>query len=263
MFRATFPPVIALGLIAGLSANPARAADYLRGSYGGEVAPKQAVAQDWAGFYIGAFAGYSVTQNMPGSVSVFGPSGAAAAPASVALSEGHKGKTNFGGFAGVNFLWDDVIMGIEADYTHGGAKSTGSSPLTMFTDTGVPANRLNAVVSSTVQARDWGTFRGRVGYAMGMLMPYVTLGAALGNLDSSRTIVGTASADGGATWAPYASTRTKSGLAFGAAFGAGIEAQIIPNTFLRAEWQTVQFAGSGIRPETAIHSGRIGAGVKF
>lgn len=267
MFRATFPPVIAFGLIAGLSANPARAADYLRGSYAGETAPKQAVAQDWAGFYVGGHLGYSAVQaaatstsltapssqlySLPGNVTTFSPPGF------------HKSGTTYGGFAGVNFLWDDVIMGVEADYTHAGFGNSGSTALLTLTDNGNANNRVNATLTGSAKLQDAASLRGRVGYAIGMIMPFVTLGAALGNIDSRQTYSGLASTDAGATWTAYSRTTNKNGLALGAAFGAGIEAQIIPNTFVRAEWQTLQFAKSGARPEINTHTGRLGAGVKF
>jgi opacity protein-like surface antigen len=110
-----------------------------------------------------------------------------------------------------------------------------------------------------------------VGYATGMFMPYVTLGVAIGNLRSTTSNYGTWTEYNTGTGAvvatgTYNATGGKSGIAFGAAFGAGIEAQIVPNTFVRAEWQGVQFATPAGRKdikEVMLHTARVGGGVKF
>jgi opacity protein-like surface antigen len=110
-----------------------------------------------------------------------------------------------------------------------------------------------------------------VGWAAGFLMPYLTAGVAFGNLDSRATTAG--------TWqridvsAPPARTLLDSGnfsgvvgrrgITYGGVIGAGLDMQLLPNTFLRAEWQYIQFASGGERPDTSVNTARVAGGVKF
>lgn len=281
MFRVTLPPVVAFGLIAGLATPSAQAADYLRGSYAGETTPRQvAPAQDWGGFYVGGFAGYSATNSTPGRLA--GPSvptssypaayTALMPAATSAFPNASKSGTSFGGFAGINYLWDDVVLGIEADYSAARINATSTvGPVTNQSAATNPQYVLTNTQELKTRVNGWGTLRGRVGYATGMFMPYLTLGIAAGNLDSRARNYGTwteYNTTTGATVASgtYAATGGKSGLAFGTSFGAGIEAQIMPNTFLRAEWQGVQFANPSNHryiKDVMIQTGRVGGGVKF
>lgn len=280
MFRVTLPPVLALGLMAGLPAPAAQAADYLRGAYAGETAPRQVAGPDWGGFYVGAFAGITSLQSKPGAL------GAPSVPttaypaaysglmpaATTAFPNASKNGAGFGGFAGANYLWDDVVLGIEADYSHGNLKADSRvGPVTRQSAASNPQYVLTNTQDLKTRLNDWGTLRGRVGYATGMFMPYLSLGVAMGNLKSTGSNYGTWTEYNTTTGAvvatgTYNATGGKSGIAFGAAFGAGIEAQIVPNTFLRAEWQGVQFATpSGRRDikDVMLHTARVGGGVKF
>lgn len=280
MFRVTLSPVLALGLVAGLSCLPAQAADYLRGAYAGETAPREVAGPDWGGFYGGAFAGYSSTNSKPGALA--GPSVPASAypaaytalmpAATSAFPNASKTGTSFGGFAGINYLWDDVVLGIEADYTASRVNANSVvGPVTNQSAATNPQYVLTNTQELKTRVNGWGTLRGRVGYAMGMFMPYVTLGVAVGNLDSRARNYGTwteYNTTTGATVASgtYSAAAGKNGLAAGAAFGAGIEAQIMPNAFLRAEWQGVQFSYAGNQrdiKDVMIQTGRIGGGIKF
>lgn len=281
MFRVTLPPVVAFGLLAGLSTPSAQAADYLRGSYAGETTPRQvAPAQDWGGFYVGGFAGYTSVNSTPGALA--GPSVPSSAypaaysglmpAATSAFPNSSKTGVSFGGFAGINYLWDDVVLGIEADYTASRINANSVvGPVTNQSAASNPQYVLTNTQELKTRVNGWGTLRGRVGYAMGMFMPYATLGIAMGNLESRARNSGTwteYNTGTGATVASgtYAATAGKSGLAFGASFGAGVEAQILPNTFLRAEWQGVQFTTPSNHrhiKDVMLHSGRIGGGVKF
>jgi outer membrane immunogenic protein len=277
MFRASLPPVLApvlaLGLIAGLTAHGAKAADYLRGSYAGEAAPRAVAAEsDWAGFYVGAHAGVSSVHNKPGALSapsVTMPTGWTGPLPTAISSFGNTSKNgmSYGAFAGVNYLWDDVVLGLEADYTHSNIKADRRvGPTTTTAGTATLVNTQSVAARPT----DWGTARVRIGWAAGMFMPFVTAGVAVGNVDTRTANYGTYS-DPGAVPTPlsgaYSATGSRNGMMFGAAYGAGVDMQIVPNTFLRAEWQGVQFArttsGTTQRPEIMINTARVAGGVKF
>ena len=45
--------------------------------------------------------------------------------------------------------------------------------------------------------------------------------------------------------------------------GAGVDMAFFSNVFVRAEWQYLQFASGGTRPEVIINTARIAGAVKF
>lgn len=283
MFRASLPPVLApalaLGLIAGLTAHGAKAADYLRGSYAGEAAPRAVASEvDWAGFYAGVHAGTSV--NTADLRSMADPLANATLPNSslvglmrntIAFKEVTKMGPSFGGFVGINWLWDDVVLGLEADYTRSNTKTTSTSG---------PYGRLEVsgtdewAITSTSQARatvsDRGTLRARAGWAAGMFMPFVTAGVAFGNVDSRATTSGEITRTDISNPPTRIDLGTgnisgrigKRSMGFGSAVGAGIDMQIMPGMFLRAEYQNIQLKqASGV--DVTINTGRVAGGVKF
>ena len=59
-----------------------------------------------------------------------------------ALAFAHSNSAGYGAFAGYNGQWDDVVLGVEANYIHGGFKSTSISAGQTF-------NNVNAVIATT------------------------------------------------------------------------------------------------------------------
>lgn len=270
---------LALALAALGIGSKAQAADYLRGPYSGEQEPRANTGVDWAGFYGGIHAGITSGQTDPRAMA--SSLASAALPGTVITStvasmisfkETNKAGASYGGFVGINWLWDDVVLGIEADYTRSSIQANSSSTQARTVRPPATTDEYDIVANSTSRARisDWGTIRGRVGYAAGMFMPYLTAGVAFGNLDSRATTSG--------TWNRYdvailprtfissgnfSGVVGRRGITYGGALGAGVDMQIIPNTFLRAEWQYIQFASGGQRPDISINTARVAGGVKF
>jgi outer membrane immunogenic protein len=275
MYRASLPSVIAAALLCGMSVR-ADAADYLRGAYAGETAPRAVAGVDWGGFYGGAHAGYSSVNNSP-----TGLTGASVPPGSYPAAYGAlmpnavtsfpsltKNGMSYGAFAGINYLWDDVVLGVEADYTHSSIKADSTRTARNASGGAIPQYVVNNTQTAQARPTDWGTLRARAGYAMGMFMPFVTLGVAAGNVNSRITNSGTWAEYNTTTGAlvasgTYATSAGKNGLMYGAAFGAGMDMQFLPNTFMRAEWQAVQFTHKVGRPDLMIHTARVAGGVKF
>ncbi|MCA1999369.1 MAG: hypothetical protein LDL25_06230 [Hyphomicrobiales bacterium] len=258
---------LALTLAALLPGGRALAADYLRGSYGGEVAPR-AVAPDWAGIYAGAHLGITSGQSDPsnlrsGLVSAANPPSALTNTVTnmLGLREANKQGASYGGFVGVNWQWDEAVLGVEADYTYAnirpGSVTSGSSTVT----SGVTFN-VSTTTDGQVRLRDWGTLRGRAGYAMGAFMPYLTAGVAFGNIDGRVSLSGswTSTAPASGTFSSQAGRR---GISYGGVIGAGLDMQFLPNTFLRAEWQYLRFEAGSERPQVSINTARVAGGVKF
>jgi len=175
----------------GLLVQPSFAADLPR------PAPQAAYPKapeyrpyDWTGFYAGLNAGYGWGD------SKFNPGGANASPEGALL----------GGTIGYNYQWGQTVFGVESDFDWNNAKGTTTCAL------GAGSCRAQS---------DWlGTTRLRLGYAADRFLPYITGGAAYGNLKTSLPGTGFSDSD------------TK----FGWAAGAGVEYAFTPNWSVKAEY---------------------------
>lgn len=277
-----------LAALLGASAltAPAQAADYLRGAYQGEAQPKSA-GVDWAGVYGGFHAGYTSVKtgyqelgNTLGRQVLPNLAISDQIPPLIHLGEVRKQGSSLGVFFGMNYLWDDVVLGWEVDYTRSSVNARDSSgPISRglsaaSTGTDIWATTVSANARSEV--KDWGTIRGRAGWSAGWFMPYITAGLALGNITSIGTANGFteqfAVTTDPVTGVPVYTSRgsvTNStqvkhrGISYGGVIGAGVDFALFSNFFLRAEWQYIQFASGGNRPELAINTGRVAGAVKF
>jgi outer membrane immunogenic protein len=170
-----------LGAAAGAQAADMPDLPVLRGAFtDGPIAATVV----WEGYYIGGQGSYgSITSKLRsgnGLPSAFVPP--AWQPSGQLNGENGGG----GAFAGYNSQWDDVVVGIEANYLHGGLRASSSSP-------GVTVvNNITAVTSSneTVQVSDFGSLRIRGAYVIGCFLPYLFGGAGFG----SQTVEGSFSA---------------------------------------------------------------------
>jgi outer membrane immunogenic protein len=264
-------------------AQGASAADLpiLRGSY---VEPISRSRPVWQGFYIGGHYGYSshdfdfskTTGALQTAIlrdyAVFADirvNPLLAGTANVRMS-------GFGGFAGYNWQWDDAVVGVEANYTHFGAK-TGSSSIVQMTRAFVPAvgptpppgrtYDLTLRADAAARVNDLVTLRARGGYSMGGFMPYAFAGLAFGLIDIQRsTTLTQGDYDNGVrintTTLENRSENQENLLTFGFNAGIGFEYLLMQNIFLRAEYEYVQLP---LAKDTVIqlNTGRVGLGAKF
>lgn len=175
----------------------------------------------------------------------------------------------FGGFAGYNFQWTDVIVGVELNYTHGkfGGSQTGSMSRFFTLPSGYTVGATYQGTAS-MNITDMGTLRARAGYACGAFLPYMFAGIALGQADITQTarVFGTQvnpAAAPGFQNVPFDISATDgqfSHLIYGYSFGLGTEVMLISNLFMRAEWEYVRFTSS---VDTSINTVRAGLGYKF
>jgi outer membrane immunogenic protein len=142
------------------------------------------------------------------------------------------------------------------------------------------------LVSGTASARitDFATFRARGAWAAGPFLPYAFLGVAVGRLDWSRT----ASVNGTATDHPSPAPTFDPGtgactancplptlaisenrsdsrngvFAYGGAAGLGIDVALLPNLFVRGEWEIIQFAPVA-HMHILVNTVRTAVGLKF
>lgn len=257
--------------------GPASASDWLRGSFSGQH------QVDWSGFYGGAHAGITSGQTDPRDMAQ--PLVENALPNSVLtdpvrnminFKSTNKQGASYGGFVGMNWQWDDVVLGWEADYSHSNiSANSNSSQARAIRPTGTTDEyAVTANATSRAKISDWATLRARIGYSMGIFMPYLTAGVAMGNVDGRATVSGSWQRYDVSTGVPVAYPSPffsgsfngvvgRRGVSYGGAVGAGVDMQFLPNTFLRTEWQYIQLASGGQRPAISINTARVAGGVKF
>ncbi len=283
---------LAAALLAGIAAAPgaALAADYpvLRGSQIDDAPPAPEFDSNtkWSGFYFGGGAGLSDTKFKPGNGlqtlanyayrnTLLGSEANLGSLVGNLPSKRDSGSTFFG-FAGYNFAFGDVVLGLEADYTKSGHEYLISDFIgRRFTTSDGTLNDISMTTRNGAQLQDYATARVRMGWAYGRIMPYATVGGALGRFDTTSTI--------DATWRftrinpvsgalennlvaagyPLRVGETKRNVyGFGLSAGAGIDMALTDNLFLRAEYQIIRFADVE-GTSTTVNTGRVAAGLKF
>jgi outer membrane immunogenic protein len=175
-----------------------------------------------------------------------------------------------GGFFGYNAQWDSAIFGLEVNYNRGNIASTATDSIgrSHQTNDGYLYD-VNVSASSSVIIKDYLTLRGRAAYAYGRFLPYLMAGFAIGRADveSSATValVATdATAAGRPDLALGPTTKIdarKDVFTYGFSAGGGVDVALMPNMFLRGEYEYVQFTTNGI--VAGISSVRAGLGVKY
>jgi opacity protein-like surface antigen len=136
----------------------------------------------------------------------------------------------FGGFLGYNWQWETLVLGVEGAYNRFNSLETSAT---------------SGGLSASYKLIDYGTVRGRAGYAIGQFLPYAFLGAAVGRLN----------------YATPSSTRDN-GYTPGFEAGLGVDVSILPNVFVRAEYEYVLFAPLG-DVRSGISTARAGVGIRF
>jgi outer membrane immunogenic protein len=160
-----------------------------------------------------------------------------------------------GAFLGYNTQWQDLILGVEATYTHVNLNTTASSVPNgvgrFFPDVNTA---VNVSASGNLDLTDYGTARGRAGYVIGNFLPYGFLGMAVGRASYS---VNTAS-----LVQQTSNNVTQTFLFTNGAGQTNARRTWTPNILVRGEFEFVQFAPiSNIA--VSVASGRVGAGFKF
>jgi outer membrane immunogenic protein len=269
-----------VGLGFGLAMTQmAVAADYwpLRGST--YDPPKQ---RDWSGFYAGGQVGTG------GGGANFSGEGSALISRLIdhtfwqgsdvqTWSTAEKADTGqalqYGAFFGYNFQWDDVVFGVEVSYNHTktSANAYGQTPVgggyILVTDSGGWTWPTAVSGQSFITLSDFGTIRGRAGWAVGSFLPYVTAGLALGRASYGTTATLSWAEPYGGTgtnpWPGGGSATTSEGksnaLIYGFSAGLGVDWALTDNVFLRGEYEFIQFSQMKLN----LNNARVGLGLKF
>jgi opacity protein-like surface antigen len=185
------------------------------------------------------------------------------------------GSSSVGGFAGFNSQWDDVVIGFDVHYSRSNfAASAPATPIGRRTSAGSNVYDIVLNGSADMAIHDWGAARMRAGYVWNNIMPYATFGIAFGRADLART----ATADGEqnpatppaicattptcVAFSYSASESKKNAWIFGWAAGVGADFLILPNLFLRAEYEYASFANV-MGMNASINTVRVGAALKY
>jgi opacity protein-like surface antigen len=181
----------------------------------------------------------------------------------------------FGGFVGYNSQWDDVVLGFEFNYTHSGLSGAGADVISRRVRLSDDFNYdVTVSASESMKVHDYFTGRVRAGYAVAQFLPYITAGFAVGIIDYTKT----ASVDyPQPTYAitppppppptsptPFSATQTqtkKNAISLGYAAGGGVDVAVLPNMFLRAEYEFVALPIAHMN--VLMHNMRLAAALKF
>jgi opacity protein-like surface antigen len=260
----------------------ARAADLsdlpiLRGSYTDGLTTSSV---NWQGFYIGAQGGYGSSDENFSSSSSNATMLAALLDHNViqqmdvvnwnlGLGKQSSRSSAYGGFAGYNWQWTDVVLGLEASYVHGsfGGSATASKELvsgSALSDGFFHDVRVDS--SAAIKIQDMATFRGRAAYAWGCFLPYMFGGFALGNADIGHSVTVHDSVSSTIN-GPFTSLATLSAtdvvhnhLVYGYTGGLGVDVNVTGGLFMRAEWEYVRFTST---VDTSINTVRAGLAYRF
>jgi len=189
-----------------------------------------------------------------------------------------KSGANFGGFVGYNSQWDDIILGVDLTYSKTSFNAVSPvSPISRRTTAGGNVYDVTVFGSGNMKIHDWGSARFRAGWAVDNLMPYATVGLAFGPPDITRSATATGEEnppDPPQTCAtdvtppicvPFTFTKgeeKRNAWLFGWTVGGGLDYLVLPNVFLRAEYEYVSFAGVA-GTKASINTARVGAGYRF
>jgi outer membrane immunogenic protein len=216
---------------------------------------------NWQGYYVGGQAAYgSITSNPSSSLNSDLQSTFIAPPGLsynwAGLGQAHGSDVGYGGFAGYNSQWDDVVISVEGNYLHSGLKAFTSA--TGVTFAGTPLGVATTTNSNaSINVTDFGSARFRAGYMIGCFLPYVYGGVGFGSETVQRNISATPGPD--LLFGPlYGNTKTT--LVYGYSAGVGVDVMLAGGLFMRAEYEYLRVTST---IESNVHSARLGIGYKF
>jgi opacity protein-like surface antigen len=240
----------------------------------------------WSGFYVGGQVGYGstgvdFTKGVQDLVEIilrdtiveneFEPSHWAKLPSKSVT------RPSYGGFIGYNVQFEDIILGLEANYNRANMRVLSGDTIGRVVNTSDGySNAITVSGFGTMHLTDYGTLRVRAGWANNGFIPYSFVGFAIGRADLTRSasvsIVGTDADPNCVTppnvcLPPYSFSQSltdarKGTFGYGWAVGAGMDWALFSNAFVRGELEYVSFPdfhGTAIGLATA----RVGAGIKF
>jgi outer membrane immunogenic protein len=175
-----------------------------------------------------------------------------------------------GAFLGYNTQWQDLVLGVEANYMHTSINTAAATPpsFQLAREFNPPSGNVTSIslskAAGSLTLSDFGEARFRAGYVLGNFLPYGFVGMAvgMGSYSVSSHIdlyCGTFQCVG---FPLDLNSSQSNALLWGYSVGAGLDWKLTPNFFLRGEFDFDQFAPvSNI--SLSLISGRIGGAFKF
>jgi outer membrane immunogenic protein len=165
----------------------------------------------------------------------------------------------YGGFAGYNWQFEDVVVGIDGSYLHGSFKGADSAAQRLVG----PASRYRSLATAAVDLHDFASVRARAGYMIGSFLPYGTLGVGLGN----ASVVSTATVFDSLSPALAFGSLRQDRFVYGYSAGFGVDMMLVGCLFLRAEYEYQRMMTPADHVNAPIDIGlntfRAGVGYKF
>lgn len=190
------------------------------------------------------------------------------------LGTADTGAAGFGGFVGYNTQWDDVVLGLELNYTRSSFNIVApNNPIALnVTNSDGNFNTLSSA-SASMKIEDFAVVRARAGWAFNNFLPYATAGFAVGRADLAvsstvelqNTINPIPNPAPICALAPCVITsgQTKtSAFLYGYAVGGGLEVALTRNIFARGEYEYIQWAPIW-QITSHLNMTRLGVGLKF
>jgi outer membrane immunogenic protein len=282
--RRLFLAAVMFGAVTG--AQAADMPDFLRGTLPASSTP----TRNWDGWYVGGQVGQSWTNTDYGRTIVSQTNDlfrntTLQGPASQlnVLGRVNGQSSGFGAFVGRNFQYDDVVVGVEANYKYLSSLQTSTAaslgpiqvaqPTLVLPPGATAADAVTLNGNASLQVKDEMTFRGRAGWAAGDFLPYIFGGLAVGRMDVERTVSSSVTrtinfADGTSTsfLLPQFSLTSTDGrsnnFVAGWTAGLGLEYMLWGNVFVRGEWEYVKFMSikDTVVTQNSVHAG---IGYKF
>ena len=193
------------------------------------------------------------------------------------LGKGNTDAVGYGGFVGYNSQWQNLILGVEGNYTHSPATvvATQSPILDRVVSAGGLGYSVNLLGTGSLTVNDYVSLRARAGYILNNFLPYGFIGFVVGDGEYSLTtqIYGQQSSASPAVLPCTPSTTCvnynfvnsaakQDALLYGFSIGGGLDWALTQQFFLRGEFEFVQFVPVN-NIVLSTMTGRAGVGVKF
>jgi outer membrane immunogenic protein len=263
---------LAAALVAPASAADLLDNSFLRGSFAAfDVRPAR-----WDGVLLGATVGYTNMSADFGKAASsqiayilrnstleaeFQPSSWTTLPKAVTNSQ------QWGVFLGYNWQMEQLVLGTDIAYNRpSNLNSRATDSLERLVSTSDGVNH-DVLLQGTASLRlvDYATVRGRAGYAFGQFLPYAMLGVAVGrfNYSTSATVTDVETGAVVGTFGPVTQSIGQDNVYIGGfVAGLGVDVALLPNVFLRAEWEYIAW-GPVNGTHSSLNTGRAGIGVQF
>jgi outer membrane immunogenic protein len=196
---------------------------------------------NWTGFYVGGNVGGGwANDSFSGTTTVGG------VPSTFSGSDSYSGVVG-GGQIGANYQFpSNWVIGIEADVDW--TSLSGSTSVCT-----VPAGLASSgCASDNTKINDFGTVRGRLGYAVNNMLFYGTGGWAWSNISTTSTLTCAGAGCPGTSVAFTGGGSSASATPSGWVAGAGVEWAFNRNWTLRVEYLHLQFSGIGENFSTTV-----------